>query len=145
MSSIPIYLAHTQPRSRLHRAGSIAALVLLSVGLAILGSAAPAVAQVIDAPAQNTMGATKTGMVPSLIVTNAQGASLQGETLTLNGVAPSTIVFADRPVRAAGHMLTSHLMGFAKDPPNATISVFNKSDTSVHDAVVVLKTPKLAA
>ena len=73
MSSIPIYLAHTQPRSRLHRAGSIAALVLLSVGLAILGSAAPAVAQVIDAPAQNTMGATKTEMVPSLIVMNAQG------------------------------------------------------------------------
>jgi hypothetical protein len=124
MSSIPIYLAHTQPCSRLHRAGSIVALVLLSVGLAVLGSAAPAVAQVIDAPAQNTMGATKTGMVPSLIVTNAQGASLQGETLTLNGVAPSTIVFADRPVRAAGHMLTSHLMGFAKDPPNATIHPF---------------------
>jgi hypothetical protein len=99
------------------------------------------------------MGATKTEMVPSLIVMNAQGASLQGETLTLSGVAPSTIVFADRPVRAAGHMLTSHLIeggnregqGFAKDPPNATISVFNKSDTSVHDAVVVLKTPKLAA
>ena len=153
MSSIPIYLAHTQPRSRLHRAGSIVALVLLSVGLAVLGSGAPAVAQVIDAPAQNTMGATKTEMVPSLIVMSAQGASLKGETLTLSGVAPSTIVFADRPVRAAGHMLTSHLIegwnregeGFAKDPPNATISVFNKSDTSVHDAVVVLKTPKLAA
>jgi hypothetical protein len=73
MSSIPIYLARTQPRSRLHRAGSIVALVFLSVGLAVLGSAAPAVAQVIDAPAQNTMGATKTEMVPSLIVMNAQG------------------------------------------------------------------------
>jgi hypothetical protein len=83
---------------------------------------------------------------------NAQGASLQGETLTLNGVAPSTIVFADRPVRAAGHMLTAHLLegwgrgageGFAKDPPNATVSVFGKGDATVHDAVVVLKTPKL--
>jgi hypothetical protein len=82
---------------------------------------------------------------------NAQSASLQGETLTLNGVAPSTIVFADRPMRAAGHMLTRQLLegwgkegeGFAKDPPNATISVFKKGDTSVHDAVLVLKAPKL--
>ena len=92
-------------------------------------------------------------LVPSLIVMNAQGASLQGGTLTLNGVAPSTIVFADRPVRAAGHMLTAHVLegwdtadeGFAKDPPNATVSVFSKSDATVHDAVVVLKTPKLIA
>src|SRR5262249_45185369 len=103
--------------------------------------------------AQKSVGATKTEMVPSLIVMNAQGASLQGETPTLSGVAPSTIVFTDRPVRAAGHMLTAHLVegwgregeGFVKDPPNATVSVFNKSDASVHDAVVVLKTPKLAA
>jgi hypothetical protein len=92
-------------------------------------------------------------LVPSLIVMNAQGASLQGGTLTLNGVAPSTIVFADRPVRAAGHMLTAHVLegwdtadeGFAKDPPNATVSVFSKSDATFHDAVVVLKTPKLIA
>ena len=91
-------------------------------------------------------------LVPSLIVMNAQSTSLQGETLTLNGVAPSTIVFADRPVRAAGHMLTTQLLegwgkegeGFAKDPPNATVSVFKKDDTTVHDAVVVLKAPKLA-
>jgi hypothetical protein len=82
---------------------------------------------------------------------NAQGASLQDETLTLNGVAPSSIVFADRPVRAAGHMLTTHLLagwsggseGFPKNPPNAIVSVFSKDDATVHDAVVVLKTPKL--
>ena len=112
----------------------------------------PALAQgAIDAPAQKTIGATKTEMVPSLIVMNAQGASLQGETLMLNGVAPSTIVFADRPVRAAGHMLTTHLLegwgrggeGFAKNPPNATVSVFSEDAATVHDAVVVLKAPKL--
>ena len=49
----------------------------------------PAVAQETNAPAQKAIGATKTEIVPSLIVMNAQGASLQGETLTLNGVAPS--------------------------------------------------------
>ena len=111
----------------------------------------PAVAQETNAPAQKTIGATKTEIVPSLIVMNAHGASLQGETLTLNGVAPSSIVFTDRPVRAAGHMLTTHLLagwggaseGFAKDPPNATVSVFSKDAATVRDAVVVLKAPKL--
>jgi hypothetical protein len=88
---------------------------------------------------------------PALIVMNARGASLQGQTLTLNGVAPNSIIFADRPVRAAGHALTAHLLeewatgddSFGKDPPNATVSVFSKDASSVKDAVVVLKNPKL--
>ena len=110
-----------------------------------------AVAEETNTPAQKTISVAKTEMVPSLIVMSAQGASLQGETLTLEGVAPSSIVFADRPVRAAGHMLTTHLLegwgkggeGFAKDPPNATVSVFSKDEATVRDAVVVLKTLKL--
>jgi hypothetical protein len=89
--------------------------------------------------------------VPSLIVLNAAGASLEGDTLTLEGVPPSIIVFADRPIRAAGHLLTAHLVedwdvgndSFAKDPPNATVSVFSKDASSVKDAVVVLNSPKL--
>jgi hypothetical protein len=111
----------------------------------------PAVAEETNAPAQKTISVAKTEIVPSLIVMNARGASLQGETLTLDGVAPSSIVFADRPVRAAGHMLTTHLLegwgkggeGFANDPPNATVSVFSKDEATVRDAVVVLKTPRL--
>jgi hypothetical protein len=51
----------------------------------------------------------KVDMVPSLIVMNAAGASLDGQTLTLNGVSPNSIIFADRPTRAAGHLLTHHL------------------------------------
>jgi hypothetical protein len=43
------------------------------------------------------------------IVVNAHGASLQGQTLTLAGVSPTPIVFADRPVRAAGHLPTDAL------------------------------------
>ncbi len=35
-------------------------------------------------------------MVPSLIVMNAHGATLQGQTLTLTGVGPNSITFADR-------------------------------------------------
>jgi hypothetical protein len=107
----------------------------------------------ITAPAQKRIGSAKTEIVPSLIVMNAQGATLEGETLTLSGVAPNSIVFADRPVRSAGHALTAHLVeewepgegddGFSKDPPNATVSVFDKDGSKVSDAVVVLKSPKL--
>ena len=105
----------------------------------------------ITAPAQKTIGTSKPEMVPSLIVMNARGASLQGQKLTLNGISPNSIVFADRPVRAAGHALTTHLLeewtvgteSFAKDPPNATVSVLNSDGSGVSDAVVVLKTPKL--
>jgi hypothetical protein len=111
-------------------------------------------------PAMKTIGATasKSEVVPSLIVLNSRGATLQGDVLTLTGVTPNAIVFADRPVRAAGHAMTADIIGewgaatpgaqtadnasFAKDPPNATVSVLNK-DGSVKDAVVVLKSPKL--
>ena len=88
-------------------------------------------------------------MVPSLFVMNARGASLQGQTLTLTGISPNSIVFADRPVRAAGHLLTAHLLeewsvgSFAKDPPNATVSVLSKDGASVRDAVVELRDPHL--
>jgi hypothetical protein len=91
----------------------------------------------------------KVEMVPSLIVMNARGASLQGQTLTLTGVSPNSITFADRPTRAAGHLLTQHLLeewtvgSFAKDAPNATVSVLSKDGASVRDAVVELKDPHL--
>ena len=41
---------------------------------------------------------------------NAVGATLNDNKLTLTGVAPSAIIFADRPTRAAGHALTVHLL-----------------------------------
>jgi hypothetical protein len=105
----------------------------------------------ISSPAQKTIGASKTEMVPSLAVLNSRSATLQGNKLTLSGVSANSIIFADRPVRAAGHVLTSEFIkqwdvgnnSFAKDPPNATISVLDSDGASVKDAVVVLKTAKL--
>lgn len=91
-------------------------------------------------------------LVPSMIVLNARGASLENRKLVLDGVSPNAIVFADRPVRSAGHALTSHVIeewsdgapdSFARIPPNATISVFSKAKAGVVDAVVVLKSPRL--
>ena len=107
-----------------------------------------------SAPALKTIGvptSAKPQIVPSLIVMNSRGATLQGNKLTLNGVSPNSIIFADRPVRSAGHELTADLLNewksgsgsFSTDPPNATVSVLSKSGDLVHDAVVVLKSPKL--
>ncbi|MGH6645255.1 MAG: hypothetical protein ACRED3_21425, partial [Bradyrhizobium sp.] len=116
-----------------------------------LWAAMPAAAQdAIQNPAQKTIGATKPKVEPSLIVMNAAGATLADNKLVLIGAAPNSIIFADRPVRAAGHALTAHLLeewavgsdSFAKDPPNATVSVFSKDGSAVHDAVVTLKNPK---
>jgi hypothetical protein len=91
-------------------------------------------------------------LIPSMFVLNARGAKLQDNKLILEGIAPSVIVFADRPVRSAGHAMLAHVLeewtlkapnSFAKDPPNATVSVLNKAKASVVDAVVTLKSPKL--
>lgn len=122
---------------------------------AVLGCAGAASAQTPPAsPSMKTIGtpttAAKPEIVPSLFVLNSRGATLQGDTLTLTGVMPQSIIFADRPVRAAGHQSTADVIAdwgsgddsFAKNPPNATVSVFSK-DGSVKDAVVVLKNPKL--
>jgi hypothetical protein len=119
----------------------------------LLSVPALASAQAPTAPTSSTpppgKASVKVDMVPSLIVMNARGASLQGQTLTLAGVSPNSIVFADRPVRSAGHLLTRHLLeewtlgSFAKDPPNATVSVLSKDGASVRDAVVELRGPHL--
>ena len=123
-----------------------------AIALWALAAIPAALAQdAIQAPAQKTIGGSqKTQIEPSLIVLNAAGAKLEGNKLTLTGAAPNAIIFADRPVRAAGHALTAHLLeewaegsdSFAKDPPNATVSVFAKDGSTVKDAVVTLMTPK---
>lgn len=103
-------------------------------------------------PLQKTIGvAAQTAPEPSLAVINSAGARLEGDKLILTGVAANSIVFADRPVRAAGHVTTEQFImqwdqgkdSFAKDPPNATISVLGGSGSDVADAVVTLKSAKL--
>jgi hypothetical protein len=138
----------------------------LATAAALLGLSVPADAQTTGAQGTGSpsTGAPATGtaktigrpqqaaVVPSMIVLNARGAKLEGQKLTLEGISPNAIIFADRPVRSAGHALTAHLLeewssnspdSFAKTAPNATVSVFNKAKAGVTDAVVVLKSPKL--
>jgi len=128
----------------------------LCAGFAALFAAplAASAQDAIAAPAQKTIGqpqSTKSDMIPSLAVINSRGATLQGNILTMTDVGSNSIVFADRPYRAAGHVLTKHFLkewdegsdSFAKNPPNATISVLSAEGDTVEDAVVVLKSPKL--
>src|SRR6478609_4512433 len=102
-------------------------------------------------PLQKTIGVvTPTGPVPSLFVLNSAGATLQNDKLTMTGVAANSIVFADRPVRAAGHVTTEQFImqwdkdkdNFIKDPPNATISVLGGDGSKDKDTVVTLMSPK---
>jgi hypothetical protein len=127
-------------------------VVAISIGVLLCVPAlAEAQAPTTTAPSTSPLGksSVKVDMVPSLFVMNARGASLQGQTLTLAGVSPTSIVFANRPVRAAGHLPTEALLeewttgDFAEDAPNATVSVLSKDGLSAHDAVVELRSPHL--
>lgn len=131
-----------------------AAAAAFAAGFIVAGASA---AQAQDAkkphvPLEKSIGQPQaTAPVPSLAVINAAGAKLEGGKLVLSGVSPNTIVFADRPVRAAGHVMTPQFImqwdegknSFAVDPPNATVSVIGATPGKVDDAVVVLKAPKL--
>lgn len=129
--------------------GRIAAsLCVLAFGVA------PALAQntTPHVPLQKTIGAvTATGPVPSLAVLNADGATLADGKLVLTGISPNSIVFADRPIRSAGHVLTAQFLqqwdedkdSFFADPPNATVSVLGGEGSDISDAVVVLTKPVL--
>ncbi|UVC14445.1 hypothetical protein [Mesorhizobium onobrychidis] len=122
------------------------------LALATAGAMAQDSAEKPHVPLQKTIGqATATGPIPSLAVINSQGATLDGGKLVLTGVSKNSIVFADRPVRAAGHVATEQFImqwdegkdNFAVDPPNATVSVLGGDGSEVNDAVVTLKAPKL--
>lgn len=131
------------------------AAAFLAPGLALAQTSAPATApaaapSAVTAPAQKTIGVPSTRKYSSsLIVVNARGAKLAGQKLTLEGVSPNAVIFTTRPSRGVGHMLTPDMVdiwttgSFAKDPPNATVSVFQKDGSGVADIVAVLKSPKL--
>ncbi|MFL7791691.1 MAG: hypothetical protein AB8I69_06080 [Anaerolineae bacterium] len=89
--------------------------------------------------------------IEALFVQSATGMAYENGRLTLNGVAPTTLMFSDRPQRVTGHVPTEEFLdawsdgddSFADDPPNAVLSIF--SEDEVNDVVVVLKDPALDA
>ncbi|WP_244598574.1 hypothetical protein [Rhizobium tubonense] len=130
----------------------LAYFVILTSGVCFVSGGLRAEDARPHVPLEKTIGAvTPTGPVPSLAVINSAGASLDKDKLTLTGVSANAIVFADRPIRAAGHVATEQFImqwddgksSFAKDPPNATVSVLGGDGSKVSDAVVTLRSPKL--
>ena len=87
--------------------------------------------------------------IEALFVQSAGGMAYHDGRLTLNGVAPTTLMFSDRPQRVTGHVPTEEFLdswgdgddSFADDPPNAVLSTF--SEDEVNDVVVVLQDPAL--
>ena len=118
---------------------------------------AAAAAAIMLAPslgAAQTSPPAKREMVQLLFVQNSRGVAISqdGRTLTLKDVSPTTLFFADRPVRLAGHYTTRDQymklwtgggdQSFRQDPPNATLSVFEGGQTDLVDVVVTLQNPR---
>jgi hypothetical protein len=89
--------------------------------------------------------------IDALFVQSATGLTSESGTVTLHGLAESTVYFADRPRREVGHMRSSSFIelwdvgvhSFAFDPPNAVLS-FLGDGHAPDDVVVVLHDPQLA-
>jgi len=85
-----------------------------------------------------------------LYVISGTSGSLDGDTLTLNGV-PNVLYFSDRPARKAGHLSLEKFVeswnkgkdSFKADPPNAVLSIFGENGSK--NTVVELMNPEVKA
>jgi len=129
---------------------SVQRIVIGLAAVTLLAGSAVSFAQ--SGPAKKPPAAPAT--VELLLVQNASSVAIDAgkHTLTLKGVGPSTLYFSDRPVRLAGHyrtkedylpLWTQGKDSFFKDPPNATLSVFEKGQKELTDVVVKLQHPRL--
>ncbi len=81
-------------------------------------------------------------------IQQAASMAFDGQTMTLSGLAPSTIYFSDRPYRETGQVDTADFIAlwadggtFAGDPPNAAVTVLSAADDQ--PAVVELTSPQI--
>lgn len=89
--------------------------------------------------------------IDAIFVQSATGFTSARGTMTLVGLADSTVYFADRPRREIGHIPSARFVelwqagvnSFAVDPPNAVISFLDDGEGAPDDTVVVLREPKL--
>lgn len=119
-------------------------LRILSAGLAaLLLLALPAAAQEQAGEAAHERVTVIDEPLELLFVQTAKSVRYDGETLVLEGLAPVTIFFADRPQRLSGHfsnadfvdLWTQSADSFAADPPNAALSFVDR----VQEAPVVVE------
>jgi hypothetical protein len=89
--------------------------------------------------------------IEALFVQTAGRLTSDGGVMTLHGMSPSTLYFADRPQREVGHMSTTRFVdlwsegenSFAADPPNAVVSFAEPEDRTPEDVVVALRDPAM--
>ena len=87
----------------------------------------------------------------ALFVQSAQGVTSDDGMIKLHGLAPSTLMFSDRPERIVGHLTTEQFVdgwghgenSFLEDPPNAVLSFLGEGDGSPEDVVVTLTNPQM--
>ncbi len=116
---------------------TVAALTVLASPLACL----PGTAQAADSKVQ------------LMFVQTAERMKADDKTLRLVNVSPQTVYFTDRPVRLAGHVTMPNYMkewtaaagpnNFSKDPPNATLSVYEAGKSENTLTVVEIFDPVL--
>jgi len=88
----------------------------------------------------------------ALYVQSAQELTSRDGEFTLQGLAPSTLMFSDRPERIVGHLTAAQFVegwgqgenSFLEDPPNAVLSFLAAEDETPEDVVVTLTNPRLA-
>lgn len=140
-----------------HRARRLMALALAA--LIVLPQAGLAQAPAAKAPAKPA--SAKPAPEPSvmqkvelLFVQNATGIEYDKAkgTLRMKNIGRSTLFFTDRPVRMAGHYHTRDEFlpawnegadNFAKDPPNATLSMLEVGKADLQNVVIKLKNPRM--
>ena len=131
---------------RLLRASKYAFAGVLAVSIAV-----PCVAL---AQAQAAASAAAAQKVQLLFVQNAAGVTIDAAkgVFTLKNVSPSTLFFTDRPVRMAGHYHTREEFlklwnegpdSFAKNPPNATLSIVEPGQADLQNVVVNIRNPRM--
>jgi hypothetical protein len=86
-----------------------------------------------------------------MFVQSADDLKADAKTLRLVNVSPQTIYFTDRPVREAGHISMSAFLeewtaaagpnNFSKNPPNATLSVYEPGQKANTLTVVEISDP----
>lgn len=87
----------------------------------------------------------------ALYVQSAQGVTSANGSMTLQGLAPATLMFSDRPERIVGHLSSAQFVegwgdgdnSFVEDPPNAVLSFLASGEETPEDVVVTLTSPRL--
>jgi len=107
-----------------------------------------------QAPVKSAPVAVSQQKVELLFVQNSTGIEYDKakNTLRMKNIAQSTLFFTDRPVRMAGHYNTRDEFlplwsegpdSFAKNPPNATLSLLEVGKADLQNAVVNLRNPRM--